>query len=56
MSTCQCISFKTGAYFRLKCSTLAVLSPNVMNKFNCLRDANCLYVGYDYMPLSLQST
>ena len=39
------IRFKTRAYFQLKCSTPAALMSNVVYKFNCLRDANCSYIG-----------
>ena len=38
-------SFKIGAYFQLKCSTPAALASNVVYQFDCLRDANCSYVG-----------
>ena len=37
-------TFKTGSYFRLKCSTPLSLMFNVVYKFNCLRDADLSYI------------
>ena len=42
---CVCYtSFKTGFYFRLKCSIPLSLMSNVAYKFNCLRDVDLSYI------------
>ena len=38
-------TFKIGNYFSLKCRTPSPLVANAVYKFNCLRDADCSYIG-----------
>ena len=38
-------SVKIGDYFSLKCGTPFPYSTNVVYQFNCLRDADCSYIG-----------
>ena len=45
-------NFETGTYFRLKCSAAALLS-DVVYKFNCLRGANCSYIGISTRYLTI---
>ena len=47
-------AFKTGPYFRLKCSTALSLMSNVMYKFNCSRDADLSYIGMIKRHLSVR--
>ena len=47
-------TFKTGSYFRLKCSTPLSLMSNVMYKFNCSCDADLSYIGMTTRHLSVK--
>ena len=38
-------SFKVKNYFSLKCRTPLPLMANIVYKFQCLRDADCTYIG-----------
>ena len=47
-------TFKTGSYFRLKCSTPLSLMSNVVYKFNCSCDADLSYIGMTTRHLSVR--
>ena len=47
-------TFKTGSYFRLKCSSPLSLMYNVVYKFNCSCDANLSYTAMTTRHLSVR--
>ena len=47
-------SFKVKNYFSLKCRTPLPLMANVVYKFQCLRDADCIYIGKTMRHLAIR--
>ena len=47
-------SLKVKNYFSLKCRTPLPLVANVVYKFQCLRDADCIYIGKTMRHLAMR--
>ena len=49
------MTFKTGSYFRLKCSTPLSLMSNGVHEFNCSCDADLSHIGMTTRHFKCQS-